>query len=183
MKIVENSKWLFDEYIQIVFDKLPEPFRKLKDPLSEEHQGGVIEDLWDVWYYYINSPVMRYVNNYYTFEKYDPRVFKKNMFRAIHYLCKLEQERLIETTRKMMAELSDYSEDNLVTDVDLNRYKIYFVWVAEPGACKLCREHDGKVLDSTHLFTTHWNCRCHLEQHIQVLSPEGEVISDTVKNL
>ena len=183
MKIVENSTILFDEFMEFVFSKLPEPFHKFKELLMEEYQGGIIDDLYDVWYYYSNGPTMRYINNYYEYNKYDPKLYKRNMFKAIHYLCQLEQERLIETTRKIMAELADYSEDNTVLDTDLNRYKIYFVWVAEPGACKICKDMDGRQLDSTHLFVTHWNCRCHLEQHIQVLSPEGEVISDKVKFL
>ena len=139
MKIVENSTILFDEFMEFVFSRLPEPFHKFKEPLMEEYQGGIIDDLYDVWYYYANGPTMRYINNYYEYNKYDPKLYKRNMFKAIHYLCRLEQERLIETTRKIMAELTDYSEDNTVLDTDLNRYKIYFVWVAEPGACKICK--------------------------------------------
>ena len=180
---MENSKWVFDEYTQFIFNQLPEPFQKFKEPLCEEHQGGIIDDLYDVWYYYASGPTMRYVNNYYEFEKYDPKVYQRNMVKALHYLCKLEQERLVDMTRQMMTELSEYSEENPVVDVNLNRYEIYFVWVAEPGACKMCRDMDGRRLDSEHRFVTHWNCRCHLEKHLTVLSPEGEVISDTVKIL
>ena len=87
MKIVENSTVLFDEFMEFVFDKLPEPFHKFKEPLMEEHQGGIIEDLYDVWYYYSNGPTMRYINNYYEYNKYDPKLYKRNMFKAIHYLC------------------------------------------------------------------------------------------------
>ena len=101
---MENSTILFDEFMEFVFSKLPEPFHKFKEPLMEEYQGGIIDDLYDVWYYYSNGPTMRYINNYYEYNKYDPKLYKRNMFKAIHYLCKLEQERIIETTRKIIAE-------------------------------------------------------------------------------
>jgi len=180
---VENSTWVFDEFMQVVWEEIPELLQRFKEPLLEAHQGGIIEDLYDVWYYYINSPTMRYVNNYYEYEKYDPRLFKKNIEKAIHYLCKLEQERIINSTREILSELSDYTEENPVYDMDLNRVEIYFVWVAEPGCCPKCRALDGRILENTSQFTTHWNCRCHLEQHVKLLSPEGEIISDDVKML
>lgn len=183
MKIVESSYVLFDEFTQHVFDKLPEPFMKYREPLRDEYAPGIIDDLYEVWYYYMNNPVMRYVNNYYEYKKYDPRLFEKNMKKAVNYLCKLIDERVTKSTREMMAELSDISEDEKVVDVNFNRYHIYYIWRTEPGCCKICAGYDGRIIELPYRFQTHWNCRCYLEQVIDILDETGEVIETKSKIL
>lgn len=181
---MEETKWLFDEFTQHVFDRLPKPFEGVKNYITDEHEPGLVEeDLWEMWYYYINSPVMRYVNNYYQFEKYDPKVFEKNMYKAIDNYARTNKERLVNDTRKMMLELSDVSDEVNILDTEGNRYKIYFEWVAEPDACEKCRRLDGTILKSTKDFVTHWNCRCHLEEHVTIISPDGQKLDEIVKIL
>lgn len=182
IKIVEETKWLFDEFTQKVFDTLPEPFKGVKDYVLEDN-GLIAEDLYDMWYYYINSPVMRYVNNYYEFEKYDLRVFEKNMYKALDNYARTNKEKLIDKARHILIHVSELSNNINILDVNGNRYKIEFIWVAEPDACKLCRNLDGKIVTPNTRISTHWNCRCHLEEKVTIISPDGNILNEIVKIL
>lgn len=180
---MEETKWLFDEFLQVVFNKLPTQFKGVQQYIGEQYGGIIEDDVWEMWYYYINGPVARFVSNYYTLYKYDPKTFEKNIFKAVDNFGRTKKEQLVKNTRNMMIDLSDVSETVNILDENGNRYKIYFVWYAEPDACDECKRLDGTILKSKTDFQTHWNCRCHLEEHVTIISPDGKVLNEIVKIL
>lgn len=187
---MEETNWLFDEIFQRVY---PEP---KEFPELQSYKDFVRETLdiyydwvdpYELWYYYINNYVMRYVNNYYDYDRYDPRIFKKNIFRALHNYCGTQQEKVIEMARNevlSITETNKYKIKKVFHNGNIGTYHIKYIWkTSNKEACKYCKSLNNKEFTSKKMIHQHWNCRCKIEQHIQIISNNGEILFENVKIL
>lgn len=185
---MEETKWLFDEMFQKVWpDEIPE-LEPYKGYVKDDYDRLLDEIVpYDLWYYYSNPYIMRYVNNYYNYEAYDPKVFKRNIERAIDQYCGTQKEKAIEAARNEVISISE-----IVKDKDLIVFRkgkegnlhIRYVWrTSSSDACKHCIKMDGKTFTSRKMIRTHWNCRCKIEQNTKIIGYDGEILYDDKKLL
>lgn len=165
-------------------------------PELQSYKGIVQDDIgmwyngvdpYELWYYYINNYVMRYVNNYYGYEKYDPRIFKKNINKAIDNYWNTQQEKCVEMARAEVVSIQE----------TIKKYKpkifhngkegilvITYTWKTEDkDACKYCKKQDGKQFTSYKMVHQHWNCRCKIQQDTKIITDYGEILLDKQKIL
>ena len=188
---MEETNWLFDE----MFDKVyPD---KTDFPELQGYKRIVKEDIMDyydwidpyeLWYYYMNNYVMRYVNNYYNYEAYNPRVFEKNMSKAMKNYCRTQGEKVVEMCRAEVISISDtidmYKPIRVFQNGNEGTIKIKYIWrTVNSDACKKCMKLDGKEFNNSKMIHQHWNCRCEIEEVIQILDADGNVLYEYTKIL
>lgn len=178
---MEETKWLFDEMFQKVWPgDIPElePYKGyVKDDLDK-----LLEEIvpYDLFYYYSNPYVMRYVNNYYNNEKYDPKLFKKNIEKAIDMYCNTQREKAIEYSRAEVISITEYLKDKKIRVFRKGNegtlYIRYFWKTSSGDACRNCKKMDTKEFNSMKMARTHWHCRCKIEKIVQIIDDSGKVI-------
>ena len=188
---MEETNWLFDE----MFDKV---YPDKKDfPELQNYKGYVKNDIYDfydwvdpyeLWYYYMNNYVMRYVNNYYSYETYNPRVFEKNMNKALKNYCRTQGEKTVEMCRAEVISISDttnkYKPIRIFQNGKEGIIKITYTWrTVDSEACKFCKQLDGKEFNSKKMIHQHWNCRCEIERTIKIVDNNGKVLFEDTKIL
>lgn len=177
---MENSNWLFDEFFEVVYPK-DSNFQMIKPMIQDSIFGELIpEDFYELFYYYAIRPTMIYVNNYYDYNVYDPKVYKRNMEKAVDNYSHTMEERAVNMAREIAIKLTEFTEEHTIYTTD-GRIMIKYIWKCEPGACKICKKLEGKKLTDSPKFKTHWNCRCRLEQHIYTVDSKNRIIKDDTK--
>lgn len=144
-------------------------------------------DPYELWYYYINNFVMRYVNNYYGYEKYDPKIFKKNMDKAIDNYWNTQREKCVEMARAEVVSIQEMIQTykpRVFRNGKEGQLTMTYTWKTEDKeACKYCQELDGKQFTSYKMVHQHWNCRCKIQQDIKIISSDGEILLEKQKIL
>lgn len=156
----------------------------VKDDLDK-----LLEDLspYDLFYYYSNSYIMRYVNNYYNYEKYDPKLFKRNIERAIDTYCNTQKEKAIEYSRAEVISITELLKDRKLKVFRKGKegtLTLRYFWKTSSGdACKHCLKMDGKEFNSEKMARTHWHCRCKIEKVTSIVTDDGEILHRSKKLL
>lgn len=166
---------------------------KNKYPELQSRKGLVRDNLddyfdwinpFELFYYYVSGYAMRYVNNYYDYGVYSPQLFQKNVFKAIDNFCKTEANRATDMCRAACVEIPKQTQNiwRIYDDEDC-QYKIKYIWKSQPNCCDKCANNDGKEFKSQNQIFTHWNCRCNIEEHIQLVNSNNIIILDDVNIL
>lgn len=136
-------------------------------------------DPYELWYYYINPYVMRYVNNYYDYEVYSPKTFERNMMKAVNNYCHTQQEKTVDMCRQESMVLENIIRKRNVSTIrnkQEGEYRIKHIWRAEKDACKVCKGRDGKEIRNIKTVKTHWNCRCYIERTIEIVNNDFDIL-------
>lgn len=185
---MEETNWLFDEMFQNVWPgDIPE---------LEPYKGYVKDDLdrlldeilpYDLFYYYSNSYIMRYVNNWYNYEKYDPKLFRKNIEKSIDMYCNTQKEKAIEYARAEVVSITELLKGKkfkVFHNGKEGTLTIKYIWrTSSSDACKHCMKMDGKVFNSEKMVRTHWHCRCKIEKITKIVDDNGEILHSSKKLL
>lgn len=173
-----------------MFQKIYPDAREL--PELQSYKGIVRDDVgvwynwidpYELWYYYINNYVMRYVNNYYGDNKYDPRVFKRNINKALDNYWNTQREKCIEMARAEVVSIMEMMKQYnpiIFHNGKEGKLELVYSWLTEDNdACKQCRKLDGKQFNNYKMVHQHWNCRCQILQLTKVIYTNGEVLQST----
>ena len=165
-------------------------------PELEPYKGYVKDDYdkllddilpYDLFYYYSNQYIMRYVNNYYNYEKYDPKLFRKNIEKAIDNYCNTQKEKAIEYARGEVVSITELMKGKkfkVFRNGKEGTLTIKYIWrTTSSNACKHCIKMNGKEFNSEKMVRTHWHCRCKIEQITKIISDDGEILHNNKKIL
>lgn len=143
---------------------------------------------WDMFYYYINGPLMRFINNYYDYDTYNSKVFEKNMNKALHNYCHTHKEKAVEFARAtvyiIQSTIGDYKPQTVISPNKFGYIELSYYWITtHDDACKYCKKYDNKKFNSFKMVHTHWNCRCKIKQVTQIIDTDGNIIEENEKIL
>ena len=185
---MEETNWLFDEMFQKVYpNDIPElePYKGIVKDDLDTLLGDIVP--YDLFYYYSNQYIMRYVNNYYNYEKYDPKLFKKNINKAIDNYCDTQKEKAIEYSRAEVVSITELMKGKkfkVFRNGKEGNLTVKYIWrTSSSDACKHCMKMDGKEFNSEKMVRTHWHCRCKIEQITKIVSDDGEILHNSKKLL
>lgn len=185
MRIAENNNWLFDEIVDFYYPTSP-AVKDYKAFVTEE-----LEDYWpdqfEVYYYYSIGLLTRYSYNFYD-DKYDGKVFDRNMGKVLLQFGNLYFQKGIELARREAVLVQDYVEKYKPTvwDNKTNQeltFHIEYTWKTNNRKpCEFCKEHNGKPLNNKSIHS-HWNCRCDIQEHTWYTTKNGEKLYEETKIL
>ena len=190
IKIEDETNKLFDELFNGVYPdtkKYPElqPYKGVvKDNLDDYIYWA---DPFEVWYYYVSGYAMRYVNNYYSYETYNPKTFAKNIDIAIDKYCTTQSNKVADMCRAEAIEIHNtikkYKPRTIYNGEECV-YNIVYVWkTANEDACEDCKIRDNKEFDNSSMIFVHWNCKCNIEEHIQLIDNHNNIVYESINIL
>lgn len=163
-----------------------------------EHLKGIVHDdlyemfdfidPYELWYYYMNNYVMRYVNNYYNYEKYSPKLFEKNMVKALHNWCNTQKEKAVEFARTETQVIEEtfgsYDTEVVISPTKIGSFEIVYIWITtHADACEKCLKNNNKHISKLKNLHTHWHCRCQIKQIITITDENGNILKESKKTL
>ena len=185
---MEETNWLFDEMFQKVWPgDIPE-LEPYKGYVRDDYDR-LLDDIlpYDLFYYYTNPYIMRYVNNYYSYDVYNPKVFKKNIEKAIDNYCNTQKEKAIEYARAEVVSIMDILQDKDIRVFHNGKEGTLYInynWkTSKSDACKYCIKLNGKKFNSMKMVHAHWNCRCKIERNIRIIDDGGYILFEEKKVL
>lgn len=185
MKIDSEINWLFDEIVDFYYPTSPS-VKDYKAFVTEE-----LEDYWpdpfEVYLYYVNGLLTRYTYNYYD-EKYDDKVFSRNMDKVLLQFGNLYFQKGIELVRREVYLVQQYVDKYKPTVWDNKtnqelQYHVEYTWkTGGHKPCEICSSNNGKPITNKTIHS-HWHCRCRIQEREWYTTKNGETLYETIKIL